>query len=453
MNDTELLALDLCEASAAIRTGAIDPRELTEAYLRRIEETEPRVNAYVTVDADGARLAAKKAADECEAGQHRGPLHGIPVGVKDIFDTAGLRTTYGSARYREHVPTADALVVGRLRSAGAVILGKHATHEFAWGGRTDNPHYGPTRNPRDESRIPGGSSGGGAASIVARSSLLAVGTDTAGSVRIPAALSGCVGFKPARDWVAMTGAFPLSPALDHVGVLTRTPADAAIAVSAISDLPCVVPAERRPLRVGLLAGASADVADDVVSAGVANAIAVLERSDFEVKHIDVPAVSERAEALLTLIKADAEMIHRSAYSAAADYYGTDLAALLGGPQVTADERENAQSLANDAGDALRRALGEVDVLMSATVPMVAPPIGTMEIELAGDVWPIEFLLTRLTSIANALGIPAISVPGAAESKLPVGIQFIARPDNTAELLAAAEAVSVGTRAGDEKRCS
>src|SRR5262245_14362656 len=223
-----LLELGLVEASAAVRRRQVSPVELTEAYLARIASAEPGLGAYVTVTEARARADALRAERELASGRYRGPLHGLPVGLKDLFDTAGIRTTAGSALRRDHVPPTDSAVAAGLRAAGAVLLGKHATHEFAWGGTTTNPHYGPTRNPHAPDRIPGGSSGGSAASVASRTALASVGTDTCGSVRIPAALCGCTALKPTRGRLSLTGAVPLAPTLDHAGPITRTAADAAV---------------------------------------------------------------------------------------------------------------------------------------------------------------------------------------------------------------------------------
>ncbi|WP_160330461.1 amidase, partial [Sphaerimonospora mesophila] len=236
-------------AAAAIASGELSPVELVEPMLARIEATEPRLNAYATVTADAARERAAALAGDVR----RGPLHGIPIGIKDLIDTAGVRTTYGSPRFTDHVPVRDAGAVSRLREAGAVILGKHATHELAWGGRTDSAFFGPTHNPYRHGHIPGGSSGGSAASVAAGSCLGAFGSDTAGSVRIPAALSGCVGFKPTRGLIPLDGVLPLAPSLDHLGVLARTVDDAALLMSGlVASVPGAVP-PRSP-RVGWLGG-------------------------------------------------------------------------------------------------------------------------------------------------------------------------------------------------------
>lgn len=422
-----LLDLDLAGAARAIEAGELDPVALAEAYLDRIAATEPSINAYFTVDAAGARAAAASARDEIAAGRYRGPLHGIPVGVKDLFDTAGLRTTYGSPRYADHVPTCDAVTVARLRSAGAVILGKQATHEFAWGGRTDSRFFGPTRNPHDAQRIPGGSSGGGAASIVARSSLLAIGSDTAGSVRIPAAFCGCVGYKPAHGWIDLGGVFPLEASLDHVGVMARTVDDAALAARVLGDaaLTATGSALERggPPRVGLLTGPSADLVDDEVRAGLARGVDALLAAGVQVTEIPMPGVDERVSAVFTLVREHAAGLHGAAFADDPAGYGDDLAELLRLPPVTAEKLAWAHRELARVREQVRAALETVDMLCSATEPVVAPPIGAMQVPLGGALHPVEEVLTRLTSVANATGLPAITVPAPGTPGLPVGVQL------------------------------
>lgn len=429
---TDLLDLDLRTAAQRLASGEVDPVALTRAYLDRIEVTEPRLNEWVTVDAEGALASAEQARTELRSGHRRGPLHGIPVGVKDLFDTAGLFTTYGSPRYADHVPDADAAAVSLLRAAGAVVLGKQSTHEFAWGGRTDSAFFGPTRNPHDPDRIPGGSSGGGGASVAARSSLLALGTDTAGSVRIPAALCGCVGLKPTFGRLPVTGAFPLAPSLDHAGLLARTVDDVALAFEALA-----APATRVPdatAVVALVTGPSLELLDDDVRAAVLAARDRLTGSGVEVREVALEGVDERVLAILELVRAEAQEVHGEAYAADPDHYGADLAELLDLGPVGPDERAAARSVVRRAVTELEAALAGVDALLTATVPVVAPPIGATSVPVAGRALPVELVLTRLTSVANAAGVPALSVPAPDAGPLPVGLQLVGPADGEAALL-------------------
>ena len=230
----ETIHLTLEDAAIAVRERRVSPAELTEACLARIEAIEPRLNAFVTVTADLARAQAREAHAEIAAGRYRGPLHGIPVAVKDLFATKGTRTTAGSRILADWTPDEDATVVRRLREAGAVLLGKLGLHEFAYGISSVNPHFGDVRNPWDTTKIPGGSSGGSAVAVVAGEAYAALGSDTGGSIRIPASLCGCVGLKPTFGRASLFGAVPLSWSLDHPGPLARTVRDVAVATSAIA---------------------------------------------------------------------------------------------------------------------------------------------------------------------------------------------------------------------------
>jgi aspartyl-tRNA(Asn)/glutamyl-tRNA(Gln) amidotransferase subunit A len=425
-------------AASAIAAGGLSPVELTEHLLRRIEATEPALNAYVTVTAEAALADAQVLADELAAGTVRGPLHGVPVGIKDLIDTAGVRTTYGSPRFANHIPTRDAEAVRRWRQAGVVVLGKHATHELAWGGRTDSAFYGPTHNPYRRGHVPGGSSGGSAASVVAGSSLGALGSDTAGSVRIPAALSGCVGFKPSRGRVPMNGVLPLAPSLDHLGVLARTVDDAALLLGGVAD-----PAPGSPvtsLRIGWLGGWF----DAVLAPGVRDAMArtrqMLEDAGVMVVDVHVPDEPLMPEAVLARIVAEAGAFHRAAFEAEPTAFGEDVAALLRMPAATREETAASEAAVGRVAEVVHQALASCDVLMSATVPITAPPIGADTVTVDGRPWPVELLLTRLTSTFNATGLPAASVPVALADGLPVGLQVVGSRTRDSVVLEAARLV-------------
>lgn len=425
-------------AAAQIALGRLSPVELAEHLLRRIEATEPALHAYVTVTAEQALDQARSRADELAAGTSRGPLHGVPVGIKDLVDTAGIRTTYGSPRFADHVPARDADAVARWREAGVVVLGKHATHELAWGGRTDSAFYGPTHNPYRRGHVPGGSSGGSAASVAAGSSLGALGSDTAGSVRIPAALSGCVGFKPTRGRVPLDGVLPLAPSLDHLGVLARTVDDAALLLGGLADpLPDPAPSS---LRIGWLGGWFDAVLDPGVRQAMARTRALLEDAGCRIDDVVVPDEPGMPGAVLARILREAGAFHRAAFEAGPGGFGDDVAALMRMAPATAEQTADAEAAIARSAAALTEALASHDVLVSATVPIPAPPIGAATVVVEGREEPVELLLTRLTSPFNATGMPAVSVPVALTGGLPVGLQVAGAGGRDGVVLEAARVV-------------
>ncbi|HET8560513.1 MAG TPA: amidase [Marmoricola sp.] len=404
-------------AAAALAAGELSSAELTDEVLDRIEDTEPALHAWFTVTAELARDQARA----LDASSARGLLHGLPIGVKDLIDTAGVRTTYGSPRYVDHVPTTDAAVVAALRRAGAVLLGKHATHELAWGGRTDSAFFGPTHNPYRLGHIPGGSSGGSAASVVAGSCLGAIGSDTAGSVRIPAALSGCVGVKPSRGRISCEGVLPLAPSLDHIGVLARTVDDAALLLDAVAAPTSVAAPDQ--LRFGWLRGWFEAVLDPGVRTVLEQVRTSLEDEGAVVHDIEVPDQPLMPAAVLTRILAEAGEFHRAAFEDDPSSFGADIAELMRGTPPTPDQLAGCSAATQRLGRHLLGALASCDVLVSATMPITAPRIGARTVGVAGQEWRVELLLTRLTSIYNATGLPAASVPVGLAGGLPVGLQL------------------------------
>ena len=452
---SDLGDLTLVEAAAAIRLGEVSPVELTDHYLARIAETEPQIHAYVTVADDAARGAARAAEAALRSGGRLGPLHGVPVGVKDMFDTAGLRTTYGSPRWEHHVPQRDATAVRRLKGAGAIVLGKHATHELAWGGRTDSAHFGPTHNPHRRGRIPGGSSGGSAASVTAGSCLGAIGTDTAGSVRIPAALSGCVGFKPTRGRVSLAGVLPLAPSLDHVGVLARTVPDAVEMLDAIMGIDPADPGTRDlsvvrgevdlcAISAAFVSGWPTEVLDPALASMLGATRSLLLE---EGAAVVTATVGDEApvEAVLTLVLAEAGARHRSAFAGSPELFGADLAELLRLGAPSPQELARAQAAASAAAASLLAVLAEHDVLILPTVPITAPPIGATRVDVGDRAGvPIELVLTRLTSIFDVAGLPAVSVPAGEHDGLPLGVQIVGRPGADHVAAAVADAIHLPT---------
>ena len=447
----QTINVSLEEAATLLRERRVSPVELTEACLARIEAVEPRLNAFVTVTADLARAQARAAEGEIAAGRYRGPLHGIPVAVKDLFATKGTRTTAGSRILATWIPDEDATVVRKLREAGTVLLGKLGLHEFAYGISSVNPHFGDVHNPWDTTKIPGGSSGGSAVAVVAGEAYAALGSDTGGSIRIPAALCGCVGLKPSYGRASLFGAVPLAWSLDHPGTLARTVRDVAIATQAISghdprdpisadravpDLLAGIERSARGLRVGVPTDHVWEECDAAIARAVRAAIETLAGAGADVREIRWPRATEYAKAASAILGIEARAYHEGAFPGRAAEYGPLIRARLAAQgDVDADTYARSMRLLLEArAGAADRDLDGVDVLAMPTVPTRA-----WTIEEAKEIGrPSEW--TRVTRIFDLTGQPAISVPcGMDPDGLPVGLQFAGRMWDEAMVLRAARA--------------
>ena len=452
--------LSLAELSRAYAAGTLTPLDVTAAYLARIDRENGRLGAFVTVARD-------RAVDETRrllraAGTFaRGPLHGVPVAHKDLFRTRGVRTTGGSKLYDTLVPDDDADLVARCAAAGAILLGKTNTHELGGGTTTINPFTGTTHNPRDVTRIAGGSSGGAAAAIAARLALVATGSDTGGSIRIPAALCGCVGLKPTFGWLPTTGVLGACPTFDHVGLLTRTCEDAALAFSAVAPArdgagvvgEAFVEAYRtavarglRGLRVGVARTHFFENLEPGVQAAVTRTLTALTTVGARVSDVGAGAVSNRlyVEMFDPIAVSEIRATYAADWKARPEAFSSDFAGVFAGAPIA----DAALARARDARDALQRSietvLEQVDVLVMPTVPVVAPRID-------GPVDGMRIL--QNTWAFNAARVPALTVPcGTGADGLPVGLQIVASPYAEARLLAAGTLVaglvnSLGTARG------
>jgi aspartyl-tRNA(Asn)/glutamyl-tRNA(Gln) amidotransferase subunit A len=433
----------ITDLGRALRRRETSATQLTEEALRRVRDRDPDLNAFVLVDETGAYEAARQADRELADGRDRGPLHGIPVAVKDLIDVAGLPTTCGSATSFGAPAARDAEVITRLRGQGAVIIGKTTLHEFAYGATGDRSVHGASRNPHDPGRMSGGSSGGSAVAVASGSVTLSLGTDTAGSVRVPAALCGVVGFKPAYDAIPSSGVYPLAPTLDHVGLFAGSVEDALLGYRVLADRPPdLPPRDRRSLTVGWVRAGDIAVCDPRIEE---LARLLVTHAGFAPRQVDgFPGWSRREtlfDVFTTLQSREAFEVHRHHLDSDRDLIDAEVLARLEHGRTVSDSSYDA---AVEARDELRTVvqelLGSYDLLALPTVPVVAPPLGVRRVAVNGAQLEVRSALLSLTSPWNLTGGPAISVPAGRIDGLPTAVQLITAPGNEHLLFAAAQAL-------------
>jgi len=446
------LCLSIKHISERIREGEISPVEIVEKSMERIKEMDAILNAFVTFHPEMARRAAKEAEAEIKSGKYRGPLHGVPIGIKDIIDTEGIITTQGSKIFKDNVPKLDATVVTRLKKAGAIIIGKTNTHEFAMGVTTNNPHYGSTRNPWDVELIPGGSSGGSAAATAAHLCFAALGSDTGGSIRIPAAFCGLVGLKPTYGRVSLHGVYPLATVLDHIGPLTRTAWDAAILLQHLAGFDEMDPRSLmepvpnylkdlgestiESLKIGI------PVELDVIPLnaeirGVLKASAqMIESLGGEVIDVKFDMGDRIEKTSMPIFNAEAASQHDELLKQHSSKYGSDvLNRLRKAQKITAIEYVRALRSREEIIRELEILFQEVDFLLSPSVQILPPKIGQEKVVLDSRELDVISSCTKFTRLANLTGMPAIVVPfGYSSDSLPLSIQFMAPKLSEADLL-------------------
>ncbi|GGS29751.1 amidase [Streptomyces pseudogriseolus] len=437
--------LSLTEASRAVRARELSPVELTASVLARIAAVEGRLGAYVTVAAEAALAAAHRAEREISGSGPRGPLHGIPMALKDLIDAQGMPTTASSHVRAGHVAERDSRVAERLGAAGAVLLGKTHTHEFAYGLTTPQ-----TNNVWDHTRVAGGSSGGSAVAVAAGGATFAMGTDTGGSIRVPAALNGVVGLKPTYGLVPRTGVTSLSWSLDHVGPLTRTVQDAALVLSATAGHDPRDPAsvsgpvpdrfpggDLRGLKVGVPRNHYFDRVTPEVEESVRGAIDRLAELGAELVDAEIPMARYLQAVQWGLMVPEATAYHERSLRVAPDLYTADVRILLeAGALTSAGDYLRAQRARTMMRDAWARMFEEIDVLAAPTVPMTAAEAGQEAVEWAdGTTESVSDSYVRLCAPANITGVPALTLPvGHDRAGLPIGMQLMARPFHDATVL-------------------
>jgi aspartyl-tRNA(Asn)/glutamyl-tRNA(Gln) amidotransferase subunit A len=421
------------ELRAAYARRELTPLDALDALAQRIAALDPGLNAFAALCLERARAEAEVATQAFRDGTAR-PLEGVPFAAKDVFDSAGVVTTYGSSLFRTHVPDTDAAAVALLREAGAILVGKTATHEFAWGVTTVNPHYGPTRNPWDRERVVGGSSGGSGAAVAAGLVPLALGTDTGGSIRTPAAFCGVVGIKPTYGAVPLDGVMPLAPTLDHVGAIARTPQDAALMLTTLGGRPCT-PASRaalRGLRAGYLDADDPDVAAILAALGGVDAVPV---------RVTLPPEEELLAAFFDVQRAEVAQTHRlrRLFPEQRDGYGDDVAERLERAQeVDLPAYLAATALRERLRGELSRVLADVDLLVLPLAPMTPPTIASV-LEHGDEV--LRQRIVPTTVLANLLGLPACAVRTRFdELDMPRAAQVVGGPASEQLLLGVARTV-------------
>jgi len=429
------LQSSILEIAEQVKKRVVSPVELTRDCLQRIERLNSTLNAFITITAESARSQARQAEQDIQHGRWRGPLHGIPLALKDILDTAGVRTTAASALFKERIPAEDAEVVRRLKDAGAVLLGKQNLHEFAYGGSSMVSYYGEVHNPWNPAYIAGGSSGGSAAAVAAGLCYGAIGTDTAGSIREPAALCGVVGLKPTYGRVSAWGVIPLSWSLDHVGPIAATVADAAVILQAIAgfdatdinseDIPVadyVAGLGNRPktLRIGVPRAYFFEGLDAEIESAMKQALSVLSTLGADIREIQLEAATDR-----TVQSAESYAYHAEHVTRTPELYQTEtLRRIRTGADVSGTDYIHRRRELEKARREITKAFESVDVVITPTIPVPPPPIAQLK-ENPDQLRPAEILLLRNTRPVNAWGLPAISVPcGFTPGGLPIGLQIV-----------------------------
>ncbi len=424
-----------------LRERQFDPVELVQRVLAAIDATQPTINAFVTVDRAGALTAAALARDELNSGIDRGRLHGVPIGIKDIVDTAGLATTMGSRHFAGNVPTHDAGVVTRLREAGAIVVGKTTTHEFAYGPTGDRAANGACANPHDPTRMAGGSSAGSAAAVAAGLVPLAIGTDTGGSVRIPAALCGVVGIRPSFGRVPTDGVFPLSWSLDTVGVLAADVAGTAYGWGVLTaSAETASPPSR--LRLGVPATHAYDHLAEPVAAAMATLRTRLADPGVQTVPLGGPDPEELLYLYRTIQSVEAVSIHHDRMTRAPELFDPEVLQRLGAAaEVPARDYAVAMRRLNELRTSAVDLLADCDAILLPTLPIAAPPLGTRNADLGGGWRSAREALLAHTAPWSVLGLPSMSLPApVAPGDLPIGVQLIGPGMRDEHLLAVAATI-------------
>lgn len=455
--------LSISAAAERISSRELSPVELVQSALDRIEEVEPRLNAFVVTTGEQALEAAQQAEKEIADGGYRGPLHGIPVGIKDLYDVVGVPTTSSSAVRSDYLPTEDAASVALLRAAGAVVVGKTQTHEFAYGVTTPK-----TRNPWNTDRVPGGSSGGSGAAVASGEVLMAMGSDTGGSIRIPASVCGTVGLKPTYGRVSRFGVTSLCWSLDHVGPLTRTVRDAGLVLNALAGFDTRDAATvKEPIPdytegidegvAGLTLGVPTnyffDDVDPQVEATVREAVQLLEAQGATLREVEIPYAQQMMAVEFGLCVPEASAYHQGMLRERGEHYTDDVRVLLeAGEVVLATQYIKVLRVRTLVKEAFRQAFDGLDGMLCPTLPATAAAVSQQGFHFpSGAQKSVIDAYVGHSAPANVTGLPALSVPcGFDDDGLPVGLQIIGRPFDESTVLRIGQAYESATDWSDRR---
>ncbi len=461
MDASEICYASAGELSPLIKNKDVSPVEIIDAHLARIEATEPVLNSFITLLADESRAAARQAEQDIQRGNYRGPLHGIPVALKDLYNTAGVRTTSGSRLFDNFIPAEDCTVAARFRDAGAILLGKLNMHQFAYGPTGENPDYGHMHNPWNPEKISGGSSGGSGSATAAGQCTITTGSDTGGSIRIPAALCGIVGLKPTYGLVSRYGLTPLSWSLDHPGPMVRTVEDAALAMNVIAghdhrdvasarveipDYTSALTNDVRGLRIGVPREYFDAPLDPEVAQSVREALDLLESLGAVVNVVDLPMYNDTQAISTAILMAEASAYHQDLLARDGDkLYPPVRLRLEAGLFITAADYLRAQQGRTIFNNQARRLLDDVDLLAGPAQPITAPELLAEKVQVGKQEIGTVAALTQYSRPYNLTGFPAIAIPcGFSSDGMPISLQLAGRSFDELTVLRAAHAYEQAT---------
>jgi aspartyl-tRNA(Asn)/glutamyl-tRNA(Gln) amidotransferase subunit A len=462
----ELLEKTVTELADLIKTREVSPIEVTENILEYIDHINPKTNAYISITADTALERAREAETEITAGNYKGVFHGVPIALKDNIYFGKELTTMASKIHGNFIPEYDATVTAKLREAGAIFTGKLNMHEYAWGADNNNPHFGAVHNPWNPEKIPGGSSGGSGAAVASHSAYSSLGTDTAGSIRIPSASCGTVGLKPTHGRVSKYGVYPLAWTLDHVGPIAKSVADAAAMLSIISGFDVKDPTSAnmpvndylnglngnvKGLRIGINEDYFFKNVDSRVEKIVRDRIADLEKMGAVIKPISIPTLRHAEWIVLSTGLPEASTIHHRNLQTRPNDFGADIRLLFEiGELFSGVDYLQAQQARRQLKREFAQALSEVDVIITPTMPLIPPTIGVNTVDINGNTGSYIENSIRFTGPSNLTGLPALSVPAGIAEGMPVGLQIIGRAFDEARILNVGMAIELMKPLGDHR---